>query len=110
MPYELNPDRLAITFITDRDGNVASLSAQFEQLVSDIVFPQHADALMHRSQCRCSDHSFDLERGRHKVSRCRGSRYCACLSMIPASSEPISDAGIGVKPKRRNHGPFQGGA
>jgi hypothetical protein len=38
MPYELNPDRLAITFTTDRDGNVASLSAQLEPLVADIVF------------------------------------------------------------------------
>ncbi|WP_024519058.1 serine hydrolase [Bradyrhizobium sp. Tv2a-2] len=38
IPFELNPDRLAITFTTDRDGNVASLSAQFEVLVPDIVF------------------------------------------------------------------------
>lgn len=40
VPYELNPDHLAITFTTDRDGNVASLSAQFEPLVADIVFPR----------------------------------------------------------------------
>ncbi|WP_407155375.1 serine hydrolase [Bradyrhizobium sp. STM 3557] len=38
LPYELNPDRLAISFSTDRDGNVASLSAQFEPMVADIVF------------------------------------------------------------------------
>ena len=38
VPYELNPDRLAITFTTDRDGNVASLSAQLEPMVADIVF------------------------------------------------------------------------
>jgi CubicO group peptidase (beta-lactamase class C family) len=38
LPYELNPDRLAISFTTDRDGNVASLSAQFEAMVADIVF------------------------------------------------------------------------
>jgi hypothetical protein len=38
MPYELNPDRLAIKFTIDRDGNVASLSAQLELLVADIVF------------------------------------------------------------------------
>jgi CubicO group peptidase (beta-lactamase class C family) len=42
MPFELNPDRLAITFTTDRDGNVASLSAQFEVLVPDIVFTRVA--------------------------------------------------------------------
>jgi Domain of unknown function (DUF3471) len=38
IPYELNPDRLAVTFTTDRDGNIASLSAQFEPMVADIVF------------------------------------------------------------------------
>jgi len=34
----LFPDRLAISFSTDRDGNIASLSAPFEPLVKDIVF------------------------------------------------------------------------
>jgi CubicO group peptidase (beta-lactamase class C family) len=38
LPYELHPDRLAISFSTDRDGNVASLSAQLEPMVADIVF------------------------------------------------------------------------
>jgi CubicO group peptidase (beta-lactamase class C family) len=38
LPYELNPDGLAISFTTDRDGNVASLSAQLEPMVADIVF------------------------------------------------------------------------
>ena len=38
LPYELNPDGLAISFTTDRDGNVASLSAQLEAMVADIVF------------------------------------------------------------------------
>jgi CubicO group peptidase (beta-lactamase class C family) len=38
LPYELNPDGLAISFTTDRDGNVASLSAQIEQTVAEIVF------------------------------------------------------------------------
>jgi CubicO group peptidase (beta-lactamase class C family) len=38
LPYDLNPDRLALSFSTDRDGNVASLSAQLEPMVSDIVF------------------------------------------------------------------------
>ncbi|MBR1122502.1 serine hydrolase [Bradyrhizobium lablabi] len=35
---ELHPDRLPISFTTDRDGNIASLSAQLEALVADIVF------------------------------------------------------------------------
>jgi len=34
----LLPDRLAISFATDREGNIASLSAPFELLVKDIVF------------------------------------------------------------------------
>ena len=38
IPYELNPDRLAISFTTDRDGNIVSLSAQLEPMVADIVF------------------------------------------------------------------------
>jgi CubicO group peptidase (beta-lactamase class C family) len=38
LPYELNPDRLPITFTTDRDGNIANLSAQLEPMVADIVF------------------------------------------------------------------------
>jgi CubicO group peptidase (beta-lactamase class C family) len=32
------PDRLAISFATDREGNIASLAAPFEPLVKDIVF------------------------------------------------------------------------
>ena len=45
LPYvlgDLNPDDLVITFTTDRDGNIASLSAQLEPLVPDIVFTRAA--------------------------------------------------------------------
>ena len=45
LPYvfgELNPDDLVISFATDRDGNIASLSAQLEALVPDIVFTRAA--------------------------------------------------------------------
>jgi CubicO group peptidase (beta-lactamase class C family) len=45
LPYiagELNPDDVVISFATDRDGNIASLSAQFEPLVADIVFMRAA--------------------------------------------------------------------
>jgi CubicO group peptidase (beta-lactamase class C family) len=34
----LLPDRLTISFSTDREGNIASLTAPFEPLVKDIVF------------------------------------------------------------------------
>jgi CubicO group peptidase (beta-lactamase class C family) len=37
-PGRLLPDRLAVSFSTDREGNIASLSAPFEPLVKDIVF------------------------------------------------------------------------
>jgi len=40
--YELNPDHLAISFMTDRDGNVSSLSAQLEPMTEDIVFARVA--------------------------------------------------------------------
>jgi hypothetical protein len=37
-PGRLLPDRLTISFSTDREGNIASLAAPFEPLVKDIVF------------------------------------------------------------------------
>ena len=36
------PDRLAITFLTDRDGSIVSLSAPLESAVKDIVFARLA--------------------------------------------------------------------
>lgn len=41
-PDRLLPDRLAISFSTDREGNIASLAAPFESLVKDIVFTRVA--------------------------------------------------------------------
>ncbi|MET3839653.1 serine hydrolase [Bradyrhizobium sp. OAE829] len=41
-PQRLQPDRLAITFLTDRDGNIVSLSAPLEPVVKDIVFARLA--------------------------------------------------------------------
>ena len=41
-PDRLLPDRLAISFCTDREGNIASLAAPFEPLVKDIVFTRIA--------------------------------------------------------------------
>jgi CubicO group peptidase (beta-lactamase class C family) len=42
VPDRLLPDRLAITFLTDRDGNIVSLSAPLEPVVKDIVFARLA--------------------------------------------------------------------
>lgn len=41
-PDRLLPDRLAITFLTDRDGNIVSLSTPLEPVVKDIVFARLA--------------------------------------------------------------------
>jgi Domain of unknown function (DUF3471)/Beta-lactamase len=41
-PDRLLPDRLTISFSTDREGNIASLAAPFEPLVKDIVFTRMA--------------------------------------------------------------------
>lgn len=38
VPDRLLPDRLAVTFLTDREGNIVSLSAPLEPMVKDIVF------------------------------------------------------------------------
>jgi hypothetical protein len=41
-PDRLLPDSLAITFLTDREGNIVSLSAPLEPMVKDIVFARLA--------------------------------------------------------------------
>jgi CubicO group peptidase (beta-lactamase class C family) len=42
VPDRFVPDFLAITFLTDRDGNIVSLSAPLEPVVKDIVFARLA--------------------------------------------------------------------
>ena len=42
VPDRLLPDRLAVTFLTDREGNIVSLSAPLEPMVKDIVFARLA--------------------------------------------------------------------
>jgi CubicO group peptidase (beta-lactamase class C family) len=42
VPDRLLPDRLAISFLTDRDGNIGSLAAPLEPTVKDIVFARLA--------------------------------------------------------------------
>jgi CubicO group peptidase (beta-lactamase class C family) len=42
VPDRLLPDRLVITFLTDREGNIVSLSAPLEPMVKDIVFVRRA--------------------------------------------------------------------
>jgi CubicO group peptidase (beta-lactamase class C family) len=44
-PGRLLPDRLVLSFVTDRDGNIASLAAPFEPLVKDVVFTRTAAQL-----------------------------------------------------------------
>ena len=54
----LLPDRLAITFLTDRDGNIVSLSAPLEPAVKDIVFARLAagDCTDPAFRARCVGH------------------------------------------------------
>jgi CubicO group peptidase (beta-lactamase class C family) len=51
----LLPDNLPITFLTDRDGNIVSLSAPLEPLVKDIVFARlpAGDCLDPAFRARC---------------------------------------------------------
>ena len=46
VPDRLLPDRLAITFLTDREGNIVSLSAPLEPMVKDIVFARLASVTL----------------------------------------------------------------
>ncbi|MBR1268848.1 serine hydrolase [Bradyrhizobium sp. AUGA SZCCT0222] len=57
-PHRLQPDRLAITFLTDRDGNIVSLSAPLEPMVKDIVFARLAagDCTDPAFRARCVGH------------------------------------------------------
>ncbi|MBR1153655.1 serine hydrolase [Bradyrhizobium sp. JYMT SZCCT0428] len=57
-PHRLQPDRLAITFLTDRDGNIVSLSAPLEAMVKDIVFARLAagDCTDPAFRARCVGH------------------------------------------------------
>jgi hypothetical protein len=52
------PNRLAITFLTDRDGNIVSLSATLESAVKDIVFARLAsgDCVDPAFHARCVGH------------------------------------------------------
>src|SRR6202040_957168 len=55
VPDRLLPERLAITFLTDRDGNIVSLSAPLEPMVKDIVFVRLAagDCILPAFRERC---------------------------------------------------------
>jgi hypothetical protein len=52
VPDRLLPDRLAITFLTDRQGNIVSLSAPIEPMVKDIVFVRLAAGDCTDASCR----------------------------------------------------------
>ena len=58
VPDRLLPDRLVITFLTDRDGNIVSLSTPLEPVVKDIVFARLAagDCTDPTFRARCVGH------------------------------------------------------
>ena len=77
LPYvfgDLNPDDLVITFATDRDGNIASLSAQLEPQVADIVFTRAppASAWTPRSARRAPAITFAAMQPRSSLSDAEG--------------------------------------
>ena len=55
---KLHPDNLPLTFLTDRDGNIVSLSVPLEPMVKDIVFERRAagDCLDPAFRARCVGH------------------------------------------------------
>jgi CubicO group peptidase (beta-lactamase class C family) len=67
VPRVLFPDRLAITFSTGRDGNIASLAAPFEPMVKDIVFTRVAGG-------DCTDPAFR--------ARCIGTFICQGITPV----------------------------
>jgi hypothetical protein len=68
--HPLLPDRLAITFPTDREGNIVSLSAPLEPMVKDIVFARVADG-------DCTDAAFRARCVGHGSSAAAKSRLVA---------------------------------
>jgi CubicO group peptidase (beta-lactamase class C family) len=71
-PDRLLPDHLAVTFLTDREGDVVSLSAPLEPMVKDIVFAR-------RPAGQCLDAEFR--------SRCAG-RYRSGVTTHTITLDP----------------------
>jgi CubicO group peptidase (beta-lactamase class C family) len=71
-PDRLLPDHLAITFLTDREGDVVSLSAPLEPMVKDIVFTR-------RPSGECLDAAFR--------ARCAG-RYRSGATIHTVTLDP----------------------
>ena len=85
-----------ITFATDRDGNIASLSAQLEPQVADIVFTRAppASAWTQRSARRAPASTFAAMQPRSSHCRCRGPAHAenpvpAALPAAPLSGRDL---------------------
>jgi CubicO group peptidase (beta-lactamase class C family) len=89
----LLPDRLAISFATDREGNIASLAAPFEPFVKDIVFSRIAAS-------DCMDPSFR--------QRCTGTYSLGITTAIVGQdSDGQLTVRVGSQPTLRLR-PYQG--
>ena len=88
VPDRLLPDRLAITFLTDRDGNIVSLSAPLEPMVKDIVFARLAagDCTDPAFRARCVG-SFKSGATTHRVTLDSGRPACV-EARLPAGLSP----------------------
>jgi hypothetical protein len=69
VPDRLLPDKLAVTFLTNRDGNIVSLSAPLEPMVKDIAFVRLAagDCILPAFRERCVG-SFKSGATTHRVT------------------------------------------
>jgi hypothetical protein len=72
MPGVLFPDRLAISFSTDRHGNIASLATPFEAMVKDIVFARVAGG-------DCTNPAFR--------ARCAGTFICQGITTVVVAQD-----------------------
>jgi CubicO group peptidase (beta-lactamase class C family) len=78
----LLPDRLAVTFLTDREGNIVSLSAPLEPMVKDIVFARLAAG-------DCTDEAFRARCvGIFKGGPDEPPRYAGCRAAYVEARQP----------------------
>ena len=96
VPDRLLPDRLAITFLTNRDGNIVSLSAPLEPMVKDIGVSTPCGRRLHRPCIprRCVGH-FKSGARTHRImlDTAAGSRRSSTTSQ-PIASRPSREDGF----------------
>jgi len=90
-PGGLLPGQLALSFSTDREGNIASVAVPFEPLVKDIVFTPHCGWRLHAS----------LTRECPQLARSGGSRQSSRMSAVERAARYLDHILKGEKPTCR---------